>query len=90
MSSLDELLIKKIPSSVQDSPEFKILVKLAKEKKFKTMLDLKSYLKNEIKSTRKKFIESEKAGTNNKQRIEYAKRMDAMENMLKIIRAYFR
>jgi len=76
---IKDILRKKLPSDVKESPEFNVLLKLIEKKKISSIAGLGDYLESEIKKTRKWLAENRVAGTISDERREKVRELEFLE-----------
>lgn len=85
-----ELIIKKIPKEEQKKEEFGILLGFIEKNEIENVHDLFTLLEREKRLCRSWLLENKGAGTINKLRREYARKMEIYNNLLNMASSYLK
>ncbi len=85
-----ELIIKKIPKEEQKKEEFGILLGFIEKNEVEDIHNLFTLLEREKKIYRNWLLENKSAGTINRLRREYARRMEIYNSLLNMVSGYLK
>lgn len=85
-----EMIIKKIPREEQKREEFGILIGFIEKNEIDNVQDLFALLEREKRICRNWLLENKGAGTINKLRREYARKMEIYNDLLNMVSGYLK